>query len=92
MGATQVKPLSCQFDDHRHYGSGDKIVLVGHVIFQDYVFKASCDFIGRSQHSTKFGGHKHWGSGDKKALVCQVILQDPVIIASCDLMGISSLK
>ena len=32
--------------DHKHCGSGDIIVLVSHVILQDHLIKAPCDFMG----------------------------------------------
>ena len=46
---------SCEMGDiifslggHRHYGSGDMMVLVYHLILQDHVIKGSCDFMGKS--------------------------------------------
>ena len=35
-----------KFHGHRHCGSGDKMVLVCHVISQDHVIKGSFDFMG----------------------------------------------
>ena len=32
--------------DHKHCGSRDIIVLICHVILQDQLIKASCDFMG----------------------------------------------
>ena len=37
-----------KFGGHGHYGSGDVIVLVCHVILQDHSIKRSCDFKGKS--------------------------------------------
>ena len=37
-----------KFDGHRHCGSGDIVVLVCHIISQDYVIKWSCDFMDES--------------------------------------------
>ena len=58
------------FGVHKHCDSGDKMVLVCHLISQDQNQNWSklCDFIGRSPlmsyHPTKFGGHRCRGSGD----------------------------
>ena len=38
-------PVKC--GGHRNCGSGDLMILVCHVISQDYVIIWSCDFIGR---------------------------------------------
>ena len=47
------KPLKeshqfARFREHRHCGSGDKMVLVRYVILQDLVTKASSNFMGES--------------------------------------------
>ena len=34
-----------KFGGHRHSGSGDVIVFVYHVILQDHLIKALCDFM-----------------------------------------------
>ena len=40
-----------KFDDHRHTGSGDMIILTFHLTLKDQVMKASYDFMVKS--STK---------------------------------------
>ena len=36
-----------KFGGHRHYVSGDIMILGSHVISQDHRIKGSCDFMGR---------------------------------------------
>ena len=36
-----------KFDDRKHYGIGDIMVLICHVISKDDAIKASCDIMGR---------------------------------------------
>ena len=38
---------SAMFGGHRHCGSGDIMVLVFHVILQEYVIKRLLEFMGR---------------------------------------------
>ena len=50
------------------------MVLVCHMISEDYVINGSYDFMGRISlrfisYSAKFGGYRHWAS-------CPVISQD----------------
>ena len=33
---------------HKHCGSGDTMVLIGHVILQDHMIKMSWDFMGET--------------------------------------------
>ena len=40
-----------KYGHHSHFGSGDLIVLVCHLILEDHVIKDSCDFISRGQSS-----------------------------------------
>ena len=44
----KVSYHSAKFGGHMHCGSGNIMVLVGHVILQDHVIKGSSDFIGTS--------------------------------------------
>ena len=37
-----------KFGDHSHSGGGIKMIIVCHVILQEYVIKGSCDFMGGS--------------------------------------------
>ena len=37
-----------EFGGHRHFVSGDIMILVCHVILQDHVIKGSCDFMSWS--------------------------------------------
>ena len=47
LGVAQGLHSLTKFCIQKHCDSGDKIVLVCHVIFQDLVIKGPCDFIGR---------------------------------------------
>ena len=38
-----------KFVGHRHCDSGDKMILVCHVILQDHNIKGTSEFMGRSQ-------------------------------------------
>lgn len=49
IGALKVSHHPAKSGDHKHGGDGDIIVLVCHVISQDYVFKVSSDIMGRSR-------------------------------------------
>ena len=44
----KVSRHSARFGGHRHCGSGDRLVLVCHVISENHVIKGSCDFKSRS--------------------------------------------
>ena len=63
IGAPQVKSPPCQFEGQRHCNSGDIMVLVCHMILQDYITKGSCDYIVKSpsmlSYQPTFGGHRH---------------------------------
>ena len=65
---------------HIHSVSGDKMVLVCHMILQDHVIKGSLDFSGFQEpvqvscHPAMFGSHKHRDVGDIMALVYYAIL------------------
>ena len=72
---------SAKLDGHRHYVSGDIMILLCHAVLQNNVI------IKVSYHSVKFGGHSHYGSGVNMILVCHEISQDNVIKRSCDSMG-----
>ena len=53
-----------KFLGHSHYGSGDVMVLICHVITQDHVITGSCDFgkesFKASHQLAKFGGHRRY--------------------------------
>ena len=49
MNSLKVSHHANRFGGHRHFGSGDLIVLAYHVILQDYVIKGLYDFMVRSQ-------------------------------------------
>ena len=44
----KVKQHHTKSGSHRRYGSRDIMVLVCHMISQDYLIKVSCHFMGRS--------------------------------------------
>ena len=46
--ALKVSQHPSKFGGYGHYGTGDIIVLVCHVISRDYIIKRSCDFKGRN--------------------------------------------
>ena len=48
VGATKSKSPSYKFGDHRHYGIGDIMVLVCHVISHEHVIKGKCVARGSS--------------------------------------------
>ena len=48
VGAQQDKLPWCKLDGHNHAGSGVMMILVCHMIPQDYVIKGSSDFMGGS--------------------------------------------
>ena len=68
-----VSHYPAKFGGHRHCDSGDIIVLVCHVISQEYVIKRSRDLVvvarqGKSP-SDQVSGPRHSGSGDIMVLV-----------------------
>ena len=44
----KVSYYPATFDDHRHCGIEDIMILVCHEILQDQVIKRSCNFMGRN--------------------------------------------
>ena len=46
-GLSKVSHHPTKFGGYEHCGSGDIMVLVFHMIFQDNVIKESCEFIAR---------------------------------------------
>ena len=66
------------FGGHRHYGSGDKMLLIYHMTSSDHVFKELYDFMGCrvSHHLARFTGHRPCGSSDIAVKRFYVILQD----------------
>ena len=63
-----------KFNDHRHCGNGEVMILVCHAILEGHGVKGPCDFIGGSplwqnplvvshQHAM-FDSYRHCGSGD----------------------------
>ena len=68
------------------------MILVCHVVLQDYVIKGSLEFywqeaIKVGYHPVKFGSHRHSDGGDIVVLVCHVMPQDHRIKGSCDFIG-----
>ena len=69
--AIWAKPIKAsyqpaKFGGHRQYGNEDIMVLVCHVILQDYMMKESCDSMGRSPSGeiavSPSWWHRHCGS------------------------------
>ena len=69
----------------RHYGSGDLMILVGHMILKDHMitfWSWSCYFMGKNPSRSlpsQVGSHGHSGSRRIMVLVFQLISQDHVI-------------
>ena len=64
---------------HRHYGSGDTMVLICHLTSQDH---------SRARHfAAKFGSYRQCIPGDIMMLVGQMISENHVLKGSCDFMG-----
>ena len=69
----------------RHYGRGDLMILVDHMILKDHMitfWSWSCYFMGRSPSRSlpsQVGSHGHSGSRRIMVLVFQLISQDHVI-------------
>ena len=62
-----------KFGGHRHSISGDRVVLVGHMISQDHMIRGPCKPLDMWLYAyqgklylAKFGGYKYCGSGDIK--------------------------
>ena len=47
-----ARMYTAEFSGHKHYGNGDMIILVCHLIFQDHIIKGPYDFIGSSPISS----------------------------------------
>ena len=48
VGVLHGKSPYCTVCGHRHCGSGDIMILICHVISQDYLTQKLCDFLARS--------------------------------------------
>lgn len=74
-------------DGHKYCGSGNIMVLVGHMILEDHEVKRFFDFMCRSSssyHPATFGDHIHSGSEDIMSQVGLVISQEHMIKGSRD--------
>ena len=78
IGASPDKSSQYKFGVHRNCSSGDMMVLVYHVIWQDFAIKGSSD-LQVGAHQVKLGGHRLSGSGDIMVFVFHVTLQDSVL-------------